>query len=80
MNYIGRYNEQEYCIYRVKATVGLEEVYRAGNSPFDSQAYVPIGEGVGLDKMKKMCVGTGKEIAAEEGKGKFLGVEYDAEP
>lgn len=61
--YHGIYNELEYSI----ADQSGDTVYQAGNSPWDSQAYLSKEEGVGLETMKEYCEQTGKELAEEAG-------------
>jgi hypothetical protein len=65
---IGEYNALEYKVlnYSDKFPNG-EEVYSAGNSPFDSQGYVDADKGVGLERMKQFCEQTAKEISVENG-------------
>lgn len=68
---IGYYNELKYRI-----EIDGEEVYTAGNSPYDSQGYTAKENGVGLEEMRKFCEHTAKEMA-QENKAKFIGVEYE---
>ncbi len=58
----GEYDATEYRIF-----LDGEEVYSAGNAPGDSQAIVSPESGVGLATMKRFCIQTAKEIAAESG-------------
>ena len=67
---IGYYNEWEY-----RVEVDGNEVYTAGNSPFDSQAYTDPQGGVGLETMKAYCEKTTKDLAIEH-KAKYAGVEF----
>lgn len=53
-----------------------KEIYSAGNSPFDSQAYTSKEDGVGLETMKEYCEQTSKNLA-EENHAKYIGVEYE---
>ncbi len=69
---IGYYNEYGYFIMDLNTN---EELYNAGNSPFDSTSILPMDKGVGLDAVKEFCESTGKEMA-DELSGKFLGCEY----
>jgi len=73
---VGYYNEQEYSVdmFSDDEPMGVE-LYRAGNSPYDSQQYVSIEDGVGLETMKLYCEQTSKDIAKEQG-AKFVGIEY----
>jgi hypothetical protein len=73
---IGYYNELEYHIALMDDGILKEDLYQAGNSPDDSNQYMPYDEGVGLDKMKEYCIKTGKDIAKEKGLP-FLGVDYE---
>jgi len=69
-NYVlGRYNAHEYEI-----EVDGEIVYRAGNSPLDSQGYVSKQDGIGIAEMKEYCIHTTKQEARERGI-RYLGVE-----
>jgi hypothetical protein len=69
---VGYYNAREYTI-----DVDGKPFFRAGNSKYDSQLYgTPPSQGVGLNKMKKFCIQTAKEIAKEK-KAKYYGVQYE---
>lgn len=68
---IGYYNTLQYSV-----ALNGEEVYKAGNSPYDSQIYVSANDGVGLAKMKSFCIQTSKDLAKEH-KAKYLGVKYE---
>ena len=77
MRVIGYYNEQGYSV------VGIDlpkenyiQLYNAGNSPLDSQDYVPIERGVGLERMKQYCGQTTRDIAKEH-KALYGGIEYE---
>lgn len=65
----GYYNAQEYYI-----KIDGEEVYRAGNSPYESQTFVRAKDGVGLRKMRSYCILTTHDIAKEK-HAKYAGVE-----
>lgn len=67
----GFYNELSY-----RVEIDGKEVYRAGNSPYDSQVYTSKEQGVGLDKMKKFCKHTCRQFAKEK-KAKFGGIEEE---
>jgi hypothetical protein len=67
---IGYYNARMYRI-----TVDGEEIYQAGNSPYESTVFIRPCDGVGLNRMKKYCIITAKEIA-EENNAQYIGVEY----
>ncbi len=73
---VGYYNELWYSVfmYSDDEPTGIE-LYRAGNSPYDSQGYTSKEDGVGLATMKRYCEQTSREIAKEK-KSKFIGVEY----
>jgi len=66
---IGYYSELEYSV-----EIDGEEVYQAGNSPFDSQGYVDASSGVGLETMRTYCEQTTKAIA-NENRAKYIGIE-----
>ena len=66
---IGYYNALEY-----RVEIDGEEIYHAGNSPFESQVFVSKDDGVGLRKMRSYCIQTSKEIA-KENNSKYVGVE-----
>ncbi len=65
----GYYNEQRYYV-----TVDNERVYEAGNSPYESQAYVSAKDGVGIKRMRQFCISTAHDIAKEQ-KAHYAGVE-----
>jgi hypothetical protein len=69
----GEYNAERYTIY----SDGVE-IYTAGNSPYDSQAYVSADDGVGLERMGEFCRGTAAELATE--RGEPLGECEETEP
>ena len=58
----GQYNRKAYWIFSDDA-----EIYAAGNSPHDSQAYLPADQGVGLRLMRLYCLSTLRELAEERG-------------
>jgi ribosomal protein L20 len=68
-NVVGYYNDREYSV-----DVNGRQVYRAGNSLYDSQVYTHPKKGVGLRKMRSFCIQTSKEIAKEHG-AKYRGIE-----
>ena len=68
---IGYYNELEYYI-----TLNDEQIYRAGNSPFESQTYVSEKDGVERRKMRSYCIITSKSLAKEHN-AKYCGVKYE---
>ncbi len=74
MRLIAYYNELQYRITDIDAN---EDIYTAGNSPYDSQQYTSADDGVGLDTMKQFAECTGREIA-QENKCEFVGVEYES--
>lgn len=76
---IGYYNELEYRVTLLIDGDPQEDLYTAGNSPYDSQQSVSAEDGVGLETMKIFCERTSKEMAREE-EAKFLGVEYEEIP
>lgn len=53
-------------------------IYQAGNSPLESQVYLPAVQGVGLETMRKFCEQTAKELA-EQHNADFVGVEHSRE-
>jgi hypothetical protein len=58
------------CAYRVQVLDGESqplEDYTGGNSRFDSAAFVPAREGVGLREMKKFAKITATEMAEKHG-------------
>jgi hypothetical protein len=61
-----------YCDKYYRIEVNGKEVYRAGNSPLDSQVYLSEG-GVGLVQMRDWCEQTCKEMASEMQVG-FIGL------
>lgn len=63
------YNRIEYTVF-----LNGEEVYSAGNAPGDSSLRIPSERGVGLRNMRKFCIKTAKQIAAEK-KAEYAGVE-----
>jgi hypothetical protein len=67
---VGWYNEYLYTV-----DLDSQEIYRAGNSPLDSQAYVSDEDGVGVDRMREFCTTTSKDLAKEH-HAKFVGVQY----
>ena len=70
--FTGGYNALYYVIYRD----GIE-FYRAGNSPYDSQDYLPAEEGVGIEEMERFCHLTLAEIASERASGMVGPVLYE---
>ena len=71
LNFFAEYNEFEYSIYNSKS----ELVYRAGNSPFDSQQFVSAEDGVGIEKMREYAIYTGNNFA-DDMDGVFIGAEF----
>jgi hypothetical protein len=69
----GEYDKSGYCIF-LSDNGDIDEVYRAGNSPFDS--YNVVSSGLALRKIREYCIRTGKEIA-EENDGKWIGAEHN---
>ena len=63
------------CLHRDDDEPMGEQIYEAGNSPFDAQAFVDAEDGVGLAKMKEYCEKTTKEIAKERN-AKYIGIQY----
>jgi hypothetical protein len=61
---MGIYNHLYYYIDLVTED-GPKTLYRAGNSPFGSQIYVPANEGVGVEKMREYCLQTATAYAEE---------------
>ncbi len=47
----GRYNELEYTVH----STDDGELYSAGNSPLESQGYVNVENGAGLETMRDLC-------------------------
>jgi len=58
----GEYGEMGYAVYRNGV-----EVYRAGNSPYDSQQTVDISDGLPVLELRTFCRNTMDEIADENG-------------
>ena len=58
----GEYSATEYTIYLDGA-----EIYKAGNSPFDSQGYVGADDGVGERTMAAYCESTAQDLVREHG-------------
>ena len=58
----GRYNAARYVIEDENG----EEVYEAGNSPYESQGYIGSKDGVGLEVMKNYCTSTLVEMCREK--------------
>lgn len=69
----GEYSAESYTIYSGSGA-DYQPLYTAGNSPFESQGYLPAERGVGLDQMREFCIATAMEMSAELGE-KFIGVE-----
>ena len=72
---IGYYNADGYRITDPKSG---EDLYTAGNSPFDSTAVVERAEGLSLDQIRAACERTGLSMAHEL-KAKFIGAEEEEE-
>lgn len=72
MKLFGRYHETNYII---EDEAG-KELYHAGNSPHDSQVYLPSAAGVSVAQMKKWCADTLVEMC-EEDSADNGGVFYD---
>jgi hypothetical protein len=72
---IGYYNEYRYSVrlFTDKNPNG-DDIYNAGNSPYDSQ--ISTAHGVGLAKMKEYCEMTTKMLAIEH-KARYAGIEKD---
>lgn len=70
---IGYYNEYG---YRIEDNLDGEELYIAGNNPFESSSVVELENGLPLDKIKEYCERTGQDMA-EELKAEWLGAEYE---
>lgn len=71
---ISYYNEYHYTV-----EIDGEEVYEAGNNPYDSQGYIhdlENSEVIPLETMKQYCEKTTREIAEEQGV-EYIGIEYD---
>jgi hypothetical protein len=56
----GEYSASLYVVYSDD-----EEIYRAGNSPYDSQGYVSADSGIGLEAMRAFCRTTCRAMSAE---------------
>lgn len=63
MNIYGEYSPYGYVIYNENGA----ELYRAGNSPYDSQQVVGVEHGLPLKTIHDYCDQTGQEIADENG-------------
>lgn len=53
-------------------------IYQAGNSPLESQVYLPETQGVGLATMREFCKQTARELA-QECKADFVEVKHSRE-
>lgn len=76
---IGYYNEHGYYVSRMTDGNVEDELYRAGNSRWESTDVVdPKDEtnALPLAEIKAFCIQTSKEMAEEEGIG-YIGVDYD---
>jgi len=49
---IGYYNELSYRVHNVTTN---DDLYTAGNSPYDSQACTSKEQGIGIEIMKRYC-------------------------
>ena len=80
MTYFGYYNETGYWISQPHNGHPLE-IYRAGNSPYDSAQTLPVGhnEALPLGTIKQYCNQTGQDMA-DENDVKWGGAEYEELP
>jgi hypothetical protein len=63
---VGEYHEHGYTItLMADDRADDEELYSAGNSPDDSQAYSAPEHGLPLKTIRQYCEQTGKELAVE---------------
>jgi hypothetical protein len=63
----GEYNKYGYKLFSSR-NGQVEEVYCAGNSPYESTAIIPCNSGtLPLKTIRKYCIQTGKEMAKEKG-------------
>ena len=58
----GEYSRCGYVVLLCTSS-GADTLYSAGNHPHDSQVVTPRGEGLG--RMRRFCIQTCREIAAE---------------
>lgn len=72
MKVTGHYNARAYEVRE-----DGETVYRAGNSPLESQRYLPPSQGVGLATMREYCGRTTHEHAEDTGSS-VGGVYFEA--
>jgi hypothetical protein len=72
---IGVYNELYYYIDKI-VNDAPETIFKAGNSPFETQGYLPANEGMGLEKMRAVFSQTAKDFAAQED-AEFVGLKYE---
>lgn len=64
---VGFYHLHGYNIWRQDDGYLIEQVYEAGNSPYDSASLVPVERGESLATLQKFCNQTGEEMAEELG-------------
>jgi hypothetical protein len=71
----GEYDKFGYRIY-----LNDEQVYGAGNSPYDSTVIIPVedenSDALSLKSIRKYCIKTGKEIAQEHN-AKWIDATYN---
>ena len=70
MKLIGYYSPFCYKIFTIDDEGSEEEIYRAGNSPWESQVYLPVCRGeeeAYMAEMKKFCKQTIEEERLERG-------------
>lgn len=77
MTYFGYYNESGYWISQPHNGQPLE-IYRAGNSPYDSAQVLPLDDPhrLTLEQIRQYCDQTGQDMAEEEGVN-WGGAEYE---
>ena len=73
---IGYYNRDGYHID--EAGCYGRRLYEAGNDPLESSGHVPREIGESLRTIRRFCLQTGREMAAERGV-EFAGVEREEE-
>jgi hypothetical protein len=70
MKLIGYYSPFQYSIWTIDDKGSEEEIYRAGNSSWESQVYLPVCRGEeqeDMAEMKKFCEQTIEEERLERG-------------
>ena len=74
MNIFGSVDKRGYSI----VTDGGDELYSAGNHPYDSKQGAPDDMALSLETLLDFCIQTGEEIAKERG-DTFVGATIEEE-